>query len=60
MLQGIALVTLPIAMVLEISGAMGRAFGLSQMLIALIFGIIAFLLVRMLEGYASRQSFDEP
>lgn len=55
LLQLAALVALPVAMFLELSGALGRSFGLSQLLVALIFGIVAFLLGRMLEGYGSRQ-----
>ena len=51
LLQLVALVALPIAMLLELTGALGRSFGLSQLLVALIFGIVAFLLGRMLEGY---------
>ena len=53
LLQLAALITLPVAMLLELTGALGRSFGLSQLLVALIFGIIAFLLGRMLEGYGS-------
>ena len=52
LLQLIALITLPIAMLLELTDALGRSFGLSQLLVALIFGILAFLLGRLLEGYA--------
>ena len=51
-LQLVALVALPLSMVLELSGLMGRSFGLSEMLIMLGFGIAAFLLGRLLEGYA--------
>ena len=51
LLQQIALIALPLAMVLELTGLMGRSFGLSEMLIMLVFGIVAFLLGRMLEGY---------
>lgn len=53
-LQTLALLILPAAMMLEISGALGRSFGLSQMLILLVFGIAAFVLGRYLEGYSSR------
>ncbi len=51
-LQVVALVALPISMMLQIFGFMGRTIGLNQMLIMLVFGIIAFLLGRMLEGYS--------
>ena len=51
-LQLFALFVLPIAMLLELSGALGRSFGLNEMLIMLVFGVIAFCLGRLLEGYA--------
>jgi hypothetical protein len=53
-LQLLALVALPLSMVLELSGMMGRSFGLSEMLIMLGFGIAAFWLGRLLEGYAAK------
>jgi hypothetical protein len=51
-LQTLALLLLPASMILEISGALGRAFGLSQLLLLMLFGIAAFLLGRYLEAYA--------
>jgi len=51
-LQIVALVGLPIGMLLEISGVLGRSFGLNQLLIALAFGFAAFTLGRLIEGYA--------
>ena len=51
-MQSIGLVVLPLAMVLEITGNLGRAGGLSQLLIALVFGVTAFYVGRLLEGYA--------
>jgi len=51
LLQLSALVALPLAMVLELTGLMGRSFGLSEMLIMLVFGIAAFSLGRLVEGY---------
>ncbi len=51
-LQSLALLLLPGAMILEITGALGRAFGLSHLLLLLIFGWALFSLGRYLEGYA--------
>lgn len=53
-LQWLALILLPVAIVLELSGALGRSFGLSQLLIALVFAVLAFVLGRLLEGYGNR------
>ena len=52
MMQILALVLLPLAMIFELTGLLGRSFGLSEMLIMLVFGISAFLIGRILEGYA--------
>ena len=52
LLQQVALIALPLSMLLELTGLMGRSFGLSEMLVMLVFGIAAFFLGRMLEGYA--------
>ena len=52
LLQLFALSALPLAMLLELTGALGRSFGLSEMLIMLVFGVIAFWLGRLLEGYS--------
>jgi len=51
-LQLFALSVLPLAMVLELTDALGRSFGLSEMLIMLVFGVIAFWLGRLLEGFS--------
>jgi hypothetical protein len=51
-LQLVGLIALPLGMVLELTGGLGRAFGLSQMVFLLAFGVIAFVLGRYLEGYA--------
>lgn len=53
-LQLFALVLLPVAIVLELTGLLGRSFGLNEMLIMLIAGSAAFLLGRLVEGYARR------
>ncbi len=50
--QAAALVCLPLSMLLELTGALGRSFGLSQMLIMMIFGILLFVTGRLMEGYA--------
>lgn len=50
-LQIAALLALPLAMILELTGAMGRAFGLSQLLIALVFGVCLFGLGSVIQGY---------
>jgi hypothetical protein len=51
-LQMIGLVVLPLAMVLELSKLLGRGFGVSDMVIMLVAGAAAFLMGRILEGYA--------
>ena len=51
-LQMIGLAVLPIAMFLELNTGLGRAFHLSEMVIMLVFGVAAFLLGRIIEGYA--------
>ena len=42
LLQWVGLVSLPVSMILELSQMLGRAFGLSQMVIMLVFGFAAF------------------
>jgi hypothetical protein len=51
-LQLAGLVILPLAMLLEISGSLGRSGGVSQMLLMLVAGACTFFLGRMIEGYA--------
>ena len=51
-LQYLGLILLPAAMILELTHLLGRSFGLSQMLIMLVFGAAAFYLGRVVEGYA--------
>ena len=55
LLQYTGLVTLPVAMALELTNALGRRFGISQMVIMLVFGFCAFQLGRYLEGHALSQ-----
>lgn len=52
-LQRFALFLLPLAVILELSGVLGRQGGLADMLKMMVVGIIAFVLGRMMEGYAS-------
>ena len=52
LLQLAGLAALPLAMFLEVSNGLGRAFHLSQMLIMLVFGVSAFVLGRFIEGYS--------
>ncbi len=54
LLQFSALVLLPIGVIVELSGGLGRSFGVADLLVLLMFGIAAFLLGRLLEGLASR------
>ena len=51
-LQIMSLVLLPASMLLELDGSLGRPFGVSDMVVMLVFGICAFSLGRMMEGYA--------
>ena len=50
LLQYAGLVALPAAILMELTDMMGRAFGLSQMLLMMVFGFCAFHLGRYLEG----------
>lgn len=52
LMQYAGLVALPAAIFLELSDNLGRSFGLSQMLIMLVFGFCAFQLGGFLEGFA--------
>jgi high-affinity K+ transport system ATPase subunit B len=52
-LQHLALILLPVAIVLELTGGLRRSFGVADMLKMLIFSIVAFLLGRLIEGYAA-------
>ena len=53
-LQYVGLFLLPLSMLLELTDSLGRNFGVSQMVIMLIFGFCAFQLGRYLEGHALR------
>ena len=43
---------LPVFVVLELSGALGRGSGVAELLLAMIFGVALFYLGRIIEGYA--------
>jgi hypothetical protein len=51
-LQLLGLILLPCSMVLELMGGLGRSFGVSDMVIMLVFGACAFVAGRLIEGYA--------
>ena len=51
-LQFVALALLPLAMVMELTGGLGRRFGVSDMVVMLGYGVLLFLLGRALEMYA--------
>jgi hypothetical protein len=53
-LQIVGMVLLPLSMVLEVTKALGRSYGVSDMLVLLIFGFAIFYLGRVLEGYGQR------
>ena len=52
LLQLLGLVTLPISMVLELTGGLGRPFGVSDMVVMLGYGVAAFTLGWFMESYA--------
>ena len=54
LLQLSALVVLPAAMVLQLTNTLGRQLYVSEMVIMLVFGMAAFSLGRIIEGYATR------
>jgi len=51
-MQLLALLLLPLSMVMELDGGLGRSFGVSDMVVMLVFGICAFGAGRLLESYA--------
>lgn len=55
-LQWTGLIVLPLAMIMELTGGLGRRVGVSDMVLMLGYGVIAFSLGRMLEGMASGKS----
>jgi hypothetical protein len=53
-LQIVGLTALPVGMFLEVSGRLHRTFGVSDLLVTLVGGVVAFVLGRIIEGYATR------
>jgi len=53
LLQVGGLVVLPLAMLMELTDALGRPTGVSDMVIMLVFGCATFYVGRIIEGYAS-------
>lgn len=51
-LQYIGLALLPLAMIMELTDGLGRSFGVSEMLVMLIFGAAIFYAGRLVEGYS--------
>jgi hypothetical protein len=51
-LQYLGLALLPLSMIMEITDGLGRSFGVSQMLVMLVFGAAVFYLGRLVEGYS--------
>jgi len=51
-LQWIGLIILPISMFLELSGGLGRSFGVSDMVVMLGYGVASFTLGWFMESYA--------
>ena len=51
-LQFLGLTLLPFAMLMELTDGLGRSFGVSDMVIMLVFGVAAFSVGRIVEGYA--------
>lgn len=54
LLQILGLVLLPLSMMMQLTDMLGRPFYVSHMVIMMVFGVAAFYLGRMLEGYAGR------
>ncbi len=53
-LQFLALVLLPLAVMMEMSGTLGRDRGVADMLVMMLFGTACFGIGRIVEGYAKR------
>lgn len=54
-LQILGLVALPLSMFMELTGTLGR-FYVSNMIIMMVFGLAAFYVGRLLEGYSGGSS----
>ena len=53
-MQMLGLILLPMAMLLELTRALGPSFGVRHMLVTLLFGGAMFALGRLIEGYGQR------
>lgn len=53
-LQLVGLLILPLAMAMQLSDLLGRALHVSQMVFMMLFGVAAFSIGRLVEGYARR------
>ena len=53
-MQFIGLTMLPLSMIMQLTNMLGRAIGVSQMIVMMVFGIAIFYTGRMVEGYAAR------
>lgn len=53
-MQIAALVVLPLAIGMQLTDSLHRAFGLDQMLIMMVFGVALFYTGRLVEGYGRR------
>ena len=53
-LQIFALALLPLAMFMEATNLLGRDTGVSDMVVMLVAGVIAFMLGRLIEGYGAK------
>ena len=54
-LQFIGLTILPLSMVMQLTNLLGRAIGVSDMVVMLVFGVAVFYTGRMVEGLAARE-----
>jgi len=52
-LQLAGLMLLPLSMFMELTDGLGRAFGVSDMVVMLVFGFATFYIGRIVEGYAT-------
>ena len=52
-LQFAGIVILPLSMFMELTDGLGRSFGVSDMVVMLVFGFAVFYVGRIVEGYAT-------
>ena len=53
-LQFVGLTVLPLSMLMQVTDMLGRPLHVSQMVFMLIFGLAAFYMGRLVEGYARK------